>query len=177
MSNARSLANFGGIVSDLTGEVKMWPLTTAPKGYLICDGSAVRRADYSDLYATIGTTFGVGDGASTFNLPNYTDRMPFGRGSNTSLSIGATGGYRDAVVPPHGHTVTDPGHGHFQKVGQGGGGSFTPIWSIGAGGSSLSTSNYRTSLESTGITIGTTGTNRGDGNLPPFMAINFIIKY
>ena len=44
-----------------------------PAGWLVCDGSAVSRTDYADLFAAIGTTFGPGDGISTFNLPNYTD--------------------------------------------------------------------------------------------------------
>ena len=49
--------------------------TTIPAGYLLCDGSAISRTTYSALFASIGTTYGAGDGNSTFNLPNLTDRF------------------------------------------------------------------------------------------------------
>lgn len=47
-----------------------------PSAYLTCDGSAVSRAGYADLFSAIGTTFGVGDGSTTFNLPNLTADAP-----------------------------------------------------------------------------------------------------
>jgi len=49
--------------------------TTAPYGYLICDGRAVSRTDYADLFLMIGTTYGIGDGSTTFNLPDYRGRF------------------------------------------------------------------------------------------------------
>lgn len=60
---------------------------TAPTGFLVCDGSAVSRTRYADLFAVIGTTYGVGDGSTTFNLPNYTSI----RNVNTALSIVSNG--------------------------------------------------------------------------------------
>ena len=53
------------------GFVKIWAGETAPEGYLLCDGSAISRTTYSALFAAIGTLYGVGDGSSTFNLPNF----------------------------------------------------------------------------------------------------------
>lgn len=53
------------------GTIIVWSTSTAPAGYLICDGSAVSRTTYAALFAVIGTTYGEGDGNSTFNLPNY----------------------------------------------------------------------------------------------------------
>lgn len=47
--------------------------SVAPDGFLICDGSAISRTTYADLFAVIGTTYGTGDGATTFNLPNYSN--------------------------------------------------------------------------------------------------------
>lgn len=55
---------------------------TIPKGYLLCDGSAISRATYANLFNVIGTTYGSGDGTTTFNLPNLTDK--FIQGSNTA---------------------------------------------------------------------------------------------
>lgn len=53
------------------GEVKIWPAGTVPTGYLECNGAAVSRATYSELFAVIGTMYGAGDGTTTFNLPDY----------------------------------------------------------------------------------------------------------
>ena len=52
------------------GTIIVWSTSTAPEGYLICDGSAVSRTTYAALFAVIGTTYGEGDGNSTFNLPS-----------------------------------------------------------------------------------------------------------
>lgn len=91
-----------------TGAISPWPTTTAPTGYLICDGSAVSRTTYADLFALIGTTFGVGDGSTTFNLPNLVGRMVIGynAGDADFNAIGETGG---AKTHTHSnHVVTQP---------------------------------------------------------------------
>jgi microcystin-dependent protein len=71
----------------LSGSLLMWPTTSAPSGYLLCNGAAVSRTTYSDLFNVIGTTFGVGDNSTTFNLPNYVNRMPFGASPTTTASV------------------------------------------------------------------------------------------
>lgn len=53
------------------GTILAWSTTTAPNGYLICDGSAISRTTYAELFSVIGTTYGSGDGNTTFNLPNF----------------------------------------------------------------------------------------------------------
>jgi microcystin-dependent protein len=155
----------------IAGSILMWPTTSAPTGYLICDGSAVSRTTYSTLYAVISTTFGVGDGSTTFNLPNYTNRMPYG------TTIGATGGSADAVVVSHTHTatVTDPGHFHntnYNFATYAGGGS------SGANNTFGSVNNPQTDTKTTGISVAnsTTGVSGTNANLPPYLGINFIIK-
>lgn len=60
------------------GSIQIWGTSTAPTGFLLCDGSAVSRTTYAALFAVIGTTFGVGDGSTTFNLPNLKNRVPVG---------------------------------------------------------------------------------------------------
>ena len=52
------------------GTITAWSTNTAPKGWLICNGGAISRTTYINLFNVIGTTFGTGDGNSTFNLPN-----------------------------------------------------------------------------------------------------------
>jgi len=158
-----------------TGTINMWPTSSAPTGYLNCAGAAVSRTTYAALFAIIGTTFGVGDGSTTFNLPNYTNRMPYG------TTVGATGGSADAIVVSHTHTavssVSDPGHIHdvpaaaFFNTG-------TPLASS-TGGSNLGINNSTNSAQ-TNITVSTTNTATGssgtNANLPPYLGINFIIK-
>lgn len=80
-----------GLTSIPTGTVHAFAGSTAPAGYLLCDGSAVSRTTYSNLFAVIGTTYGVGNGTSTFNLPNLIDR--FIQGS----AMGGT--YKNAGLP------------------------------------------------------------------------------
>lgn len=66
----------------LVGSVTWYAGADTPENYLLCDGSAVSRTNYADLFAVIGTTYGAGDGSTTFNLPLLTDNR-FIEGSNT----------------------------------------------------------------------------------------------
>lgn len=79
-------------------------------GYLAAQGQAVSRTTYADLFAEVGTTFGVGDGSTTFNLPNGQGRFALGKAvSGTGSTIGATGGNIDhvhSVDPPNTATGT-----------------------------------------------------------------------
>lgn len=61
------------------GTIVQWAGATAPANWLICDGSAVSRSQYQSLFAIIGTTYGSGDGSTTFNLPNFKGRTAYGR--------------------------------------------------------------------------------------------------
>lgn len=79
------------------GALMMWGGGAAPGGWLLCDGSAVSRTTYADLFSAIGTAYGVGDGSTTFNLPNFTNKFARGNtpgtggGSNTHTHSGNTG--------------------------------------------------------------------------------------
>lgn len=107
------------------GEIITLSHTTIPNGYLYCDGSAVSRTTYADLFGVIGTTYGVGDGSNTFNLPDY--RGEFLRaqddgagndpdaGSRTGGdAVGSSQAYATAVPnsPITGSTSTDGDHNH-----------------------------------------------------------------
>ena len=73
------------------GIMQMFAGNTIPAGWLLCDGSAVSRTDYAKLFSAIGTTWGAGDGSTTFNLPNTIGR--FAEGAATS------GSYKSAGLP------------------------------------------------------------------------------
>lgn len=152
------------------GALMMWATSSAPTGWLLCQGQAVSRSTYSTLFGAIGTTFGGGDGASTFNLPDYRDRMPIGAGS--LYSIGSTGGSKDAVVVAHTHSVTDPGHAHTynrDSLDVLDGGPFTRRSGTGADVNTTSTA-------ATGISIQSAGVSGTNANMPPYLGIQFIIK-
>jgi len=104
--------NPGGFVS---GDIKAIAYATAPSGWIVCDGSVISRTTYASLFAAIGTTWGAGDGSSTFGIPDLRGRMLLGSGS--SYVLGALGGASSvtlstANLPPHNHSVIDPGHTH-----------------------------------------------------------------
>ena len=76
-------------VSVPTGTILPFGGVNAPEGFLICDGSAISRTTYSKLFNVIGESYGSGDGNSTFNIPNYNDRVP----------QGGIAGYKEAGLP------------------------------------------------------------------------------
>lgn len=78
----------------------------APAGWLLCRGQAISRATYAELFAAIGTTHGVGDGSTTFNVPNMDGRMPMGFG--TGYAVGSKAGSATvaaAALPQHSHSI------------------------------------------------------------------------
>ena len=92
-------SNAGGIEIVPAGTIVAFGNTTAPTGWLVCNDAAVSRSTYARLFAVIGTTFGTGDGATTFNLPDLRDRLALGKGSNnSSLNAATTGAAASAVV-------------------------------------------------------------------------------
>ena len=77
-----------------TGTIITWSANDAPDGYLICNGAAISRTTYARLFNVIGTTWGAGDGNTTFNLPNFVDKIPQGSGSR-----GTVGAYLAESLP------------------------------------------------------------------------------
>lgn len=88
----------------ITGEVKLFPLAKTMVGFLLCDGSPISRTVYADLFAYLGTTFGVGDGSTTFNLPNYRDVTFGGIGPATFLAPQTVYGSNAPVNLQHSHS-------------------------------------------------------------------------
>ena len=73
-----------------TATIVPWSDSSVPSGFLECDGSAVSRTTYSALFAIVGTTYGSGDGSTTFNVPDLADNVPVGKSNNKALA--STGG-------------------------------------------------------------------------------------
>ena len=82
--------NLTGIEGIPTATIVPWSDSTVPSGFLECNGAAVSRTTYSALFAIIGTTYGAGDGSSTFNVPDLQDNVAVGKSNNKAL--GSTGG-------------------------------------------------------------------------------------
>ena len=92
------MANLQDIVNrSEVGAIKPWGKATAPAGYVLCDGAAISRTDYADLFAVISTTYGAGNGSTTFNVPNLAGKMPQGYDGNT-YNMAGTGGANTVTV-------------------------------------------------------------------------------
>ena len=99
------------------GSIILYPGSVAPEGFLVCDGSAVSRSDYSALFDIIGVTYGAGDGSTTFNLPNLSGKVALGTSLN--YAEGSTGGEESHAltsteIAEHLHEV--PSHTHANTI-------------------------------------------------------------
>lgn len=102
------------------GIVQMYAGATTPNGWLPCDGSAVSRTAYVDLFAAIGITYGAGDGSITFNLPDFRGLFPRGAGSQTLNGITyatSLGSKQNDAFQGHRHTEMIP---LVEPIGSGG---------------------------------------------------------
>jgi phage-related tail fiber protein len=129
---------------------------TAPTGYLKANGAAISRTTYATLFSAIGTTFGSGDGSTTFNVPDLRGEFARGWDDGRGIDTGRTFGSAQASANlAHTHGITDPGHLHTWNFYQGG-------WNSGTSGNTcvannLGTVDRNTSTASTGITINNSG--------------------
>jgi microcystin-dependent protein len=149
-----------------SGTISQTARSTAPTGYLFCDGSAISRTTFSSLFDAIGTAYGVGDNSTTFNLPNLKGRVPVGRDSAQTEfdTLGETGGAKT-------HTLTTaemPSHTHDTKA-------------YNTGGSAAYAANNLFISDGTNV-IGNGGATTATGgggahnNLNPYVVLNYMIK-
>jgi microcystin-dependent protein len=169
--------------ADPTGAYKFTASAAPPTGYLLCDGSAVSRTTYATLFSVISTQYGVGDGSTTFNLPDFQGRFPVGVGTHTDINAA---GKNEGVAtvanrrPKHNHTngvtashsLTLPNHIHATGFNMGvinydvaggsgfGGGSGT-VWPVTQLGNPTTNPAISGGV-SIGGTIGPSGTNPVD---------------
>jgi microcystin-dependent protein len=110
--NSTKLATTAFVAAAIpTGSVMPFAGAAAPSGWLLADGSAVSRATYAALYAVIATTYGAGDGSTTFNVPDLRGRHPIGKNAGTFNTLAAVGGEETHVLletemPAHNHGGT-----------------------------------------------------------------------
>lgn len=150
-----------------SGAMMLWTTNTAPSNWLLCYGQAVNRTTYSDLFAVIGTTFGVGDGSTTFNLPDMRGRFPLGQddmggsSANRVTSANADGiGLSDGAETHTLDTSELAAHTHSVRTKDTGG----TQQSLSANASSGMT------------TSGSTGGDAAHDNMSPYLTLNYIIK-
>jgi microcystin-dependent protein len=168
-------ANVNALQLEVTGAIKLYGGSSSPTGYLWCDGAAVSRSTYSALFTALGTTFGSGDGSTTFNVPDLRGRVPLGKdnmgGSTASrvTSASTNGGNATTLGGAGGaetHTLSTteiPAHTH----------SYNNPNSLSAGSAY---SNASANALGNSASTGSTGGGSAHSNTPPWLAINYIIK-
>ena len=194
MANLQDITNRSEV-----GKIQPWGKATAPAGYVLCDGAAISRTDYADLFAVVGTTYGTGNGSTTFNGPNLQGKMPQGFDGNT-YNLAGTGGANTVTVSltnNQGVSVTGnagntslttaqlASHNHTLSLQMGRqsmiGTSFIDVASqndpssITIGNAGSGTAHNHT-LTLTGTLTGTV-TGAGTNSFSPFVVVNYIIKH
>ena len=172
-------SHVGGASGDTlpVGSIMPYPKVIAPENWIVCDGSAISRTEYQELFEVIGTTFGVGDGSTTFNLPDIKGKTLVGQDEDDADldTIGKTGGEKT-------HTLTIDemaSHNHIQKINVGSDNliavnpsSSSGITRDGGGHSSGTTAaTKKTVVETENI-----GGNQPHNNMQPYFITNYIIK-
>lgn len=179
----------------MTGTLLAFSGASAPDGWLLCHGQAVSRADYAGLFAVIGTTYGAGDGSTTFNLPDIRGRVIAGidnmggtpanrltaAGSFAATTPGAAGGSQthtltEAQMPAHKHSGTtseDGEHTHTIDTGDDGGGG-ARVDSVPLMNGTVSTNpagSHNHEFETSSV-----GGGQAHPNVQPTIALNYIIR-
>jgi microcystin-dependent protein len=142
------------------GTVNVWGTNTAPTGYLLCYGQAISRSTYSNLFDLVGTTFGVGDGSTTFNLPDFRGRLPLGQddmGGSAANRVTAT--EADTVGSANGAETTNVSHTHTLSHG---------AQTSNSGGLNVADRDAGT---------GGMSANSSPNVMNPYITMNYIIKY
>jgi microcystin-dependent protein len=167
---------------DPTGTSALLPLgvvlpysgPTAPTGWLLCDGSAVSRTTYAALFALVSTTYGTGNGTTTFNLPDLRGRTPIGAGTGSGLTARTLG----TALGEEAHTIdiTEvPSHSH--GIGTDGTSTTgtTAILRVG-GAVDLTKATGVTGGAGSSSSTGAGGATVAHNNMQPSLVLNFIIK-
>lgn len=169
------------------GSIVMWPQPgTNPDGWLRCNGQVVSRTEYAALFAIVGTTYGAGDGSTTFTLPDLRTRMPVGADGST-YPVGGTGGSETvaltaAQMPTHSHSTPDHAHtlSHTHSIPRASGtatvASGTGATVANATSGSTGAASSTTTSSNNGGNTGSAGSGAAHPNMPPWLGLNFIIR-
>lgn len=154
-----------------TGAIIIWSTTTAPTGYLECNGAQVSQTTYSQLYGVIGTIYGAASGGN-FTLPDFRGYFPRGWADNGSIDSGRTIGttQQNAVGPL---VVTDPEHDHTVSIWANYDGHNPPSLIAGTN-TSVNSGVFTTASSPTGISVA--GVNSASETRPINLAVMFCIK-
>ena len=177
------------------GAMMAWASDIIPANWLLCDGTAVSRSTYASLFAAIGTTYGGGDGTTTFNLPNLKGKTIVGKDSTQTEFdlLGETGGAKThtltaSEMPSHTHTfsaTTSSDGAHTHKFGYETGSataSGQPYANTRAMGHNPAnqysdTSSNGAHTHTISGTTGSAGSGGAHNNLQPYIVLNYIIKF
>ena len=164
-----------GIEGTVTGTILSWSDSSIPTGFLECTGAAVSRSTYSALFTVVGTTYGAGDGSSTFNLPNLQDNVPVGKSGTKALA--STGG-ANTVTPSVNNTSISEGqlasHTHTIPLSPPGGDPDPRILPTFGGGKTGNDGNRTVSTAGSGTAHGHNA--NAVSTLQPYIALIYIIK-
>lgn len=157
-----------GVNNTPTGTISFYGGNTDPVGWMICDGRAISRTTYADLFAIIGESFGIGDGETTFNIPNVKGKTLVGVDANDNDFgvIGKSLGEKNHVLtisemPKHYHNMYENGRLVYWDA------HLTSVGGPGSGSSIQTTWNNRTAE---------TGNNKEHNNIQPSLVVNTVIK-
>lgn len=152
------------------GSIFPYGAASAPAGFLLCDGSAVSRSTYASLFAVIGTTWGAGNGTTTFNIPSFIDKVPMGAGTNTlGTTVGANAhNISSGELPTHGHTFGG-GAGHVPVSNEG--------WSTGANSGGGGGTNIAQTGGTATVSDATATDNAGSSTAMSLVQLSGVTQY
>jgi len=163
----------------LVGGIALWLLSSTPAGWLRLNGAAVSRTTYADLFAIYGTTFGAGDGSTTFNLPDMRDKSPYGVGSLIAVVGQSTGTVNETLttsqIPAHNHGVTDPGHVHGINTQTGGAAGANNVIVAAVANVNTTPTVKNSNSNTTGITTQNNGGGNPHNNVHPVIGVHYIV--
>lgn len=187
------------------GDLKPYAGNAAPAGWLECDGSAVSRTAYADLFGIVGVIWGPGDGSTSFNLPDLRGRALLGH--DGTHAVGSTGGAAAVVLSvaqlpahshavtdpqhthvfagdPHNHAITDPAHSHTESTavsaataGAGAGGAAPGSGSTGSSVTGITVNNATVTGTNAAASTGVTIQNTGSGTAVPTQSPYATVMY
>jgi len=177
-------ANLTDIEGIPTATIIPWSDSAVPSGYLECNGQAVSRSTYAALFAIVSTTYGTGDGSSTFNVPNLSDNVPVGKSNNKALAstggantVTSTGNIAGSTANATLSTPQLASHSHGKGAGPGPGKGepgINNIYSKGAGMPANTGNSGSGSAHSHNMSANFTGD--ATSVLQPYLTIMYIIK-